>query len=220
MTAPRLCGFPSGQAQRKKDGRSRRHILTDNQSQKGPAHRGRRVLANISQSLPPLSPSVRPHCAETVYLVSQYLKLCRCESDMTALFIRLFKTFLRPLSCRMDLSVLQLSITSICVSFLISSLLPLSPFPLNASHSIQKVGPRLTCIYNVFVSGSPLRSGALLWLVGTADNVGVVWRSWLAVRSETSQSGATTEPLPVPLLQRLNKTLLHKFFKVCFSYLF
>ncbi|TNN76562.1 hypothetical protein EYF80_013212 [Liparis tanakae] len=50
------------------------------------------------------------------------------------------------------------------------------------------------------LSGSPLRSGGLLRLLGTVDNVGVVWRSWLAVHSQTSQSGATAELLPVLLL--------------------
>lgn len=109
-----------------------------------------------------------------------------------------------------------------CISFSHPSLLCLHSA--STPHSIQMVGPRLTCIYNVFVSGSPLRSGALLWLVGTADNVGVVWRSWLAVHSQTSQSGAIAELLPVLPPQRLNETPLHIFFHVffliCLSFFF
>lgn len=140
-------------------------------------------------------------CEETAYLISEHLKFSWGKSDVCPLFIRLFKTFFFEAVKLSDRLIHYAAFNNFHMRF-ISHLLPPSSvsLPLNASHGIQKVGPRLTCIYNVFVSVSPLRSGALLWLVGTADNVGVVWRSWLAVHSETSQSGATTELLPVLLL--------------------
>lgn len=45
---------------------------------------------------------------------------------------------------------------------------------------------------------NPPRSGEPLWLLGTVDNVGVVWQSWQAAHLQTSQSGASGRPAAPP----------------------
>lgn len=95
-------------------------------------------------------------CEETAYLISQHLKFSWGKSDVCPHFIRLFKTFFFEAVKLSDRLIHYAAFNNFHMRF-ISHLLPPSSvsLPLNASHGIQKVGPRLTCIYNVFVSVSP-----------------------------------------------------------------
>lgn len=201
MIVLQLWGFPSRQAGglirlKEKDGRSSELILTYDQSQTTSLW-SQQILSNISSLNSSFLFSSPLHIH---YMCFMLFSIWWCKSDSVALFVRLLKTFSEVVKLS-DRFFPSIALNNFHVRF-ISHLLPPSSvsFPLNAPCSIQKARPRLTCIYNVFVSGSPLRRGALLWRVGTVDNVGVVRRSWLAVHSQMSQSGATAEVLSVQLL--------------------
>lgn len=91
------------------------------------------------------------HAYVYIYFFTRYTKWNEC----------LLSLFRRLLNCQIGLSILAFSNFHVC--FISHLFTPSSvSLLLSASQSIQRIRPRLIRFCNVFVSASPLRSGAVL----------------------------------------------------------